>query len=50
MPRRQATAVWVGESGIFTSVMTVLFAIVLYRLWPITDEVRTIQVEGAEMG
>jgi hypothetical protein len=43
-------SVWVGESGIFTSVMTVLFAIVLYRLWPITDEVRTIQVKGAAVG
>ena len=43
-------SLWVGESGILTSVMTVLFAIVLYRLWPITDEVRTIQVKGAEVG
>ena len=43
-------SVWVGESAIFTSVMTALFAIVLYRLWPIADEVRTIQVEGAEVG
>ena len=43
-------SVWVGESGIFTSVMTALFAIVLYRLWPITGKMRAIQVEGAKVG
>jgi hypothetical protein len=30
--------------------LTVLFAIVLYRLWPVTDEVRTIQAKGAGVG
>jgi membrane protease YdiL (CAAX protease family) len=43
-------SVWVGESGIFTSIMTVLFAVILYRLWPITDEIRMIRVKGAEAG
>jgi hypothetical protein len=37
---------WVGELGVLTSIMTVLFAIVLYRLWPITGPIRTIRVKG----
>lgn len=43
-------SVWVGESGILTSLMTVLFAVVLYRLWPITEQLRTIREEGADVG
>src|SRR5215472_6284896 len=43
-------SVWVGESGVLTSLMTVLFAVVLYRLWPIPEELRTIREKGAEVG
>jgi membrane protease YdiL (CAAX protease family) len=30
-------SVWVGESGVLTAAMLVLFAVVLYRLWPLTQ-------------
>jgi uncharacterized protein len=30
-------SVWVGESGVLTSVMLVLFAVVLYRVWPLAQ-------------
>ncbi len=29
-------SVWVGESGVLTAGMLVVFAVVLYRLWPVT--------------
>lgn len=43
-------SVWVGESGVLTSLMTVLFAIALYRLWPIAEQISAIRVRGAEVG
>ena len=30
-------SVWVGESGVLTASMLVLFAVVLYKLWPVTQ-------------
>ncbi len=30
-------SVWVGESGVLTASMLVLFAVVLYKLWPLTQ-------------
>lgn len=30
-------ASWVGESGVLTAGMLVLFAVVLYKLWPVTQ-------------
>src|SRR5579863_463894 len=30
-------SVWVGESGVLTAGMLVLFAVVLYKLWPVTQ-------------
>jgi membrane protease YdiL (CAAX protease family) len=29
--------VWVGESGVLTSAMLILFAVVLYRVWPLAQ-------------
>lgn len=31
-----APSIWVGESGVLTAGMLVLFAVVLYKLWPLT--------------
>jgi uncharacterized protein len=39
-PFDMATAgysVWVGESGVLTTVITIVFAIVLYRVWPLAS-------------
>ena len=30
-------SVWVGESGVLTAAMLVIFAVVLYKLWPLTQ-------------
>ncbi|HEU5341849.1 CPBP family intramembrane glutamic endopeptidase [Edaphobacter sp.] len=30
-------SLWVGESGVLTASMLVLFAVVLYKLWPVTQ-------------
>jgi uncharacterized protein len=30
-------SMWVGESGVLTASMLVLFAVVLYKLWPVTQ-------------
>ena len=30
-------SVWVGESGVLTTAMTTVFAIVLYRIWPLAE-------------
>jgi membrane protease YdiL (CAAX protease family) len=43
-------SVWVGESGVLTSLMTVAFAVALYRLWPISEQISAIRVKGAEVG
>jgi len=43
-------SVWVGESGVLTSLMTLLFAVVLYRIWPIREQVNEIRVHGAQAG
>ena len=42
-------SMWVGESGLLTSAMTVLFAIVLYRIWPIAEQISAIRVKGPEV-
>jgi membrane protease YdiL (CAAX protease family) len=34
------TSMWVGESGVLTAGMLVLFAVVLYKLWPVTDHLQ----------
>ena len=39
-------SVWVGESGLLTSVMTVAFAIALYKLWPISEQTQRNSGEG----
>lgn len=43
-------SVWVGESGVLTSIMTVAFAIALYKIWPISEELSAIRMKGAEVG
>ena len=30
-------SVWVGESGVLTAAMMIIFAVVLYRIWPLTQ-------------
>ena len=33
------SSLWVGESGVLTATVLILFAIVLYKLWPIRQPI-----------
>jgi hypothetical protein len=42
--------VWIGESGVLTCVVMAVFAVALYKLWPISEQISTIRMKGAEVG